>query len=62
MSLAAWLDNENTDLSPLEPERLMVAAQFSWIRDSIDLDQTGPAEPLAPAQRAQRIIELAQAY
>ncbi len=59
MSLAAWLDSENTDLSPLEPERLMVAAQFSWIRDSIDLDQT---EPLAPAQRAQRIIELAQAY
>ena len=59
MSLAAWLDNENADLSPLAPERLMVAAQFSWVRDSIGLEQT---EPPTPLERAEQIIGLAEAY
>ena len=62
MSLAAWLDIENTDLSPLEPERLMVAAQFSWIRESIALEQTESDEPLTPSQRAEQIIKLVQTY
>ena len=62
MSLAVWLDSGTVDRSVLEPERLMIAAQFSWIRDSIALDQTESGEPLAPAERAEQIIELAQAY
>lgn len=59
MSLAAWLDKENSDLSLLEPERLLVAAEFDWIRESIVPAQ---GELPNPSERADQIIELIQAY
>jgi len=62
MNLAQWLDADAAEVSAIAPERLMVATQFSWLRDSLVFDRGESSESTTPSERAQRIIELAQAY
>jgi hypothetical protein len=59
MSLAVWLDNEYTVFSLLKPQSLMLTAQFGLVRDSM---ATAQSELPGPAERAEQIIELVQAY
>ena len=62
ISLAAWLDSPTADLSASDPQRLIIAAQFSWTRDSIPPEPSESSQPLAPPQRALQIIQLVKAH